>query len=84
MANLAGFAPGGNYVKTSLGLGILVVDSTVERTNNANGQSQLMQRLAAQNIAASELAQSAVDQYTDSLISLGNDFDRIATTRPLW
>jgi hypothetical protein len=79
LANLAGFAPGGNYVKTALGIGTLVIDSTVERTNNANGQSQLMQRLANQNVAASQLAQTAVDQYTESLISLGNDFNRIAT-----
>jgi hypothetical protein len=79
MTNLLGFVPGGNYVKTSLGVGILVMDSTVERTNNANGQSQLMQRLAAQNVAASQLAQNAVDQYTDSLITLGNDFNRVVT-----
>jgi hypothetical protein len=80
MTNLLGFAPeGGNYLKTALGVGILVVNSSVERTNNANGESQTMQEAAAQNIAASELAQNAVDQYTDSLISLGNDFDRVVT-----
>jgi hypothetical protein len=79
LANLTGFVPGGDYVKTALGVGTLVIDSTVERTNNSNGQSQLMQRLAAQNVAASKLAQIAVDQYTESLISLGNDFDRIVT-----
>jgi hypothetical protein len=79
LANLTGFFPGGDYVKTALGVGTLVIDSTVERTNSSNGQSQLMQRLAAQNIAASKLAQTAVNQYTESLISLGNDFDRIVT-----
>jgi hypothetical protein len=77
LSNLAGFIPGGNAIKTALGIGTLVINSETERSNDANGNSQLMLSLAAEDIAASELAQFTVDQYTDSLVTLGNDFNRI-------
>jgi hypothetical protein len=78
LTNLAGFIPeGGTAIQTALGIGTLVVDSSVERSNDPNGNSQLMQALSAQDIAASQVAQYAVDQYTDSLITMGNDFNRI-------
>jgi hypothetical protein len=80
LANLAGFLPeGGNAIKTALGVGTMVIDSAAERSNDANGNSQLMLSLSAQDVAASKLAQYAVDQYTDSLVTLGNDFNRIVS-----
>jgi hypothetical protein len=78
LANLAGFVPvGGNAIKTALGLGTLAINLSADRSNDASGNSQLMRSLAAENVEASKLARYAIDQYTDSLITLGNDFNRI-------
>jgi hypothetical protein len=69
----------GNGVSTALGIGTLVINNTAERSNDPSGVSQTMHALASEDIAASELAQHAVNEYTDSLVSLGNDFNRIVT-----
>jgi hypothetical protein len=87
LGTLAGFGslagPGGgaigNGIKTALGIGTLVIDNTAERSNDPSGVSQIMHALGSEDIAASELAQHAVNEYTDSLVSLGNDFNRIVT-----
>jgi hypothetical protein len=80
MGDLAGFIPeGGNAIKTALGVGTLVINSAVDRTNDASGNSQFMLSLAKQDLAVADLAQHAVDEYTDSLVTLGNDFNRIVS-----
>jgi hypothetical protein len=87
LGTLAGFgslagtggAAVGDGIKTALGIGTLVIDNTAERSNDPSGVSQTMHALASEDIAASELAQHAVNEYTDSLVSLGNDFNRIVT-----
>ncbi len=38
-----------------------------------------MKALATQNISQSQVAQQKADQYTDSLVTLGNDFKRVVT-----
>ncbi len=79
VSDLAGFlGPGaGNAIKTALGVGTLVINSAVDRSNDASGNSQFMLSLANQQIAGSNLAQYAINQYTDSLVTLGNDFNRV-------
>lgn len=76
---LTGFLPAGGHatIQTALGIGTLMINSSVGRSNDADGNSQIMISLASQDIAASKLAQHVVDQYTDSLVTLGNDFNRI-------
>ncbi len=76
--DLAGFLGNyGNAIKTALGVGTVLINNTVDRTNDASGNSQLIISLADQEIAASNLAQYAINQYTDSLVTLGNDFNRV-------
>ncbi|MBN9614015.1 MAG: hypothetical protein J0G35_00440 [Acidobacteriales bacterium] len=87
LGDLAGFTslggPGadaiGIGVQTALGIGTLAIDNTAERSNDPSGISQVMHSLANEDIAASQLARHAVNEYTDSLVSLGNDFNRIVT-----
>jgi hypothetical protein len=80
-AGLAGPEVGavGNGIKTALGLGTLVINSTTERTNDPGGVSQLMHTLAKEQVEVSHLAQHSADEYTDTLVSVGNDFKRVVT-----
>jgi hypothetical protein len=77
LENLAAFVPGASYVKTSLGLATTMMNLAIDHTNDSSGNSQTMIALAEQQLAASNLAQHAVNEYTDSLITLGNDFNRV-------
>jgi hypothetical protein len=77
LENLVSFVPGGASIKKALGVATLVINTSIEHSNDATGNSQQTIALAQQDIAASQLAQTAVNQYTDSLITLGNDFNRI-------
>ena len=61
-----------NYGKNQI-----IINNTVDRSNDASKNSQFMISLADQEIAASNLAQYAINQYTDSLVTLGNDFNRV-------
>src|SRR6185312_4975812 len=87
LGDLAGFASLGgpeagaigNGIKTALGIGTLVIDNTADRSNDPSGISQMMHSLANEDIASSQLAQHAVNEYSDGLVSLGNDFNRIVT-----
>jgi hypothetical protein len=54
-----------------------MMNLAIDHTNDSSGNSQTMIALAEQQLAASNLAQHAVNEYTDSLISLGNDFNRV-------
>jgi hypothetical protein len=38
-----------------------------------------MHALANEEVAEADLAQHAADEYTDSLVTLGNDFKRVVT-----
>jgi len=66
-------------VDNALGLGSLVIDNATEHSNDNSGVSQQMQSLSDENIAEADLAQHEVDQYVDSLATLGNDFKRVVT-----
>jgi hypothetical protein len=69
----------GNVFKNALGIGTLLINSTTERSNDPGGISQVMHSLAKEEIAVSDLAQHTADEYTDTLVSLGNDFKRVVT-----
>lgn len=78
LANLAGFIPeGGVAVKTALGIATLAINSAVDHTNSSSGASQSAVAWSNQSLVASQVAQHAVDEYTESLLTLGNDFSRI-------
>ena len=67
----------GTAFRTALGVGTLVINTAVDRTNDAAGNSQLSIGLEHQELAGAQLAGYVVSQYTDSLVTLGNDFNRI-------
>ncbi len=78
-AGLAGFIPGGGAitagVKTALALGTVAVKDSASTTNSPTGQALRTQENV--EIAAGNLAGQAADEFAQTLVSLGDQFDRI-------
>jgi hypothetical protein len=78
---LVGFIPEAsevtNGVKVALALGTVAMQRSADHTNSASGQSLKAQENA--EVQASDLAGNAADEFASTLITLGNEFDRIVS-----
>jgi hypothetical protein len=81
-AFVTGYLPGvgglTSGVKSALTLGALVAGDAAADTNSAAG-SPLTAQEESEEIATAELADQAASEFSTTLISLGNKFDRIVT-----
>jgi hypothetical protein len=80
-STLVGYIPGASAVtggvKTALTLGTLAMNRAAAHTNSAGGQALKAQENAEDQ--AAKLAGDAADEFAQTLISLGNEFDRIVS-----
>ncbi len=66
-----------NGVKVALALGTVAMQRSADHTNSASGQALKAQENA--EVEASDLAGNAADEFASTLVTLGNEFDRIVS-----
>ncbi|MGH8064793.1 MAG: hypothetical protein ACRERE_06040 [Candidatus Entotheonellia bacterium] len=76
---LAGFVPGryGPGIGTALAVGSLIIDQVSDATNTQAGTSLWAEENA--DTTAGNMANEAADKFSRSLVSVGNQFDRIVS-----
>ncbi len=78
---LAGFIPEASTVtagvQTALALGTAAMNEAAAYTNSAGGQALKAQE--NEEVQASDLAGNAADEFASTLVTLGNEFDRIVS-----